>query len=214
MASHLLWFRLPKGRVWHVAASGAQVALCGQAIPSRGERQPKRPPFGARPCPDCESVGAEALNALSAAGIKHMELPAEPPVPFRRDELTVFGDTVILDEAQGEFVSRAFLGTPLRMVVEPNYDGPPIVGDFGSTAIALPACEDCGHAFGNHDSLGVCQDVDENGDACECGEYLAVCHCGHPWALHDQDDGDCYFVFEEEPNGRQCACTEFRPVAS
>jgi len=25
MASHLLWFRLPKGRVWHVAASGARL---------------------------------------------------------------------------------------------------------------------------------------------------------------------------------------------
>ncbi len=67
MSSHLLWFRLPKGRVWHVAASGALVALCGQSIPARGERQPKRPPFGARPCPDCDAVMGEAERAMSAA---------------------------------------------------------------------------------------------------------------------------------------------------
>lgn len=74
MSSHLLWFRLPNGRVWHVAASGSPVALCGQSIPARGERQPKRPPFGARPCPDCDSVELEVGVAMGAAKISHRGL--------------------------------------------------------------------------------------------------------------------------------------------
>ena len=72
MASHLLFFRLPKGRVWHVACSGALVALCGQSIPARGERQPKRPPFGARPCPDCRGVNTESFLALASATQYHL----------------------------------------------------------------------------------------------------------------------------------------------
>ena len=169
MASHLLWFRLPKGRVWHVACSGALVALCGQSIPARGERQPTRPPFGARPCPDCDMVAVEAGIAIAAAQLARSVMETGVTDP----ELVTLPD----------------------LLAEPEF----------------PACEDCGHVFNNHDSLGVCQDVDENGDACECGEYLVLCTCGHLWALHDQDDGDCYFVFEEEPNGRQCSCVEFRP---
>ena len=83
MSSHLLWFRLRSGRVWHVAASGSPVALCGQSLPARGERQPKRPPFGARPCPDCESVNAEAQVALHAAADRHsavlaVRVPTDP----------------------------------------------------------------------------------------------------------------------------------------
>ena len=44
MASHLLWFRLKSGKVWHVSV-GRGGALCGQIVPQfGGERQPKRPP--------------------------------------------------------------------------------------------------------------------------------------------------------------------------
>lgn len=77
MASRLLWFRLVRGKVWHVAASGSPVALCGQQIPERGERQPK-PPFGARPCPDCDSASAEAWRALYDARAKcGSDIPAK-----------------------------------------------------------------------------------------------------------------------------------------
>ena len=83
MASHLLFFRLPKGRVWHVACSGAQVALCGQSIPARGERQPKRPPFGARPCPDCDLVASEvgyAIDEATVARYKQEHPDSDPEV--------------------------------------------------------------------------------------------------------------------------------------
>lgn len=86
MASHLLWFRLPKGRVWHVSCSGAPVALCGQSIPARGERQPKRPPFGARPCPDCDAVALESQVALVAAGISHRGLTPRAARPLTDPE--------------------------------------------------------------------------------------------------------------------------------
>lgn len=190
MSSHLLWFRLPKGRVWHVAASGALVALCGQSIPARGERQPKRPPFGARPCPDCDNVAVEAATALGLAITSH-----KGPTPV----------VVVNPRQSGKSLQYAeWSADPEDLLTSAAVPKPEV-------PTALPVCEDCGHVFGNHDSLGVCQDVDENGDACECGEYILLCACEHTWALHDQDDGDCYYVFEEEPNGRQCACTEFRP---
>lgn len=82
MASRLLWFRLPKGRVWHVSASGAPVSLCGQSIPARGERQPRRPPFGARPCPDCDAVSTEARTSIDDALLRRRltEHDARPPL--------------------------------------------------------------------------------------------------------------------------------------
>lgn len=82
MASHLLFFRLSHGKVWHVACSGALVALCGQSIPARGERQPKRPPFGARPCPDCGAVSLEASKAWTDALDRFTAvLNVRPPIP-------------------------------------------------------------------------------------------------------------------------------------
>lgn len=83
MASHLLWFRLAHGKVWHVAASGSPVALCGQSLPARGERQPKRPPFGARPCPDCNLVSSEAMSSIGdalvrAALMREQRIPTDP----------------------------------------------------------------------------------------------------------------------------------------
>jgi len=182
MASHLLWFRLPKGRVWHVACSGALVALCGQSIPARGERQPKRPPFGARPCPDCDMVGFEAQLSIAAAQLVRSTMETGVTDP----EIVTLPD--LLDSSQeGE-----------------------------KPEVEFPACEDCGHPFGNHDSLGVCQDVDENGDACECGEYLSLCTCGHPWALHDVDTGECCYEYEDPEDGTEtsCTCLTFRPVGS
>lgn len=56
--SPLLFFRLRQGKVWHVACAGAHVALCGEEVPERSERQPKRPPYGGRVCPSCASVSA------------------------------------------------------------------------------------------------------------------------------------------------------------
>ncbi|MBK7823575.1 MAG: hypothetical protein IPJ61_21550 [Tessaracoccus sp.] len=141
MASHLLWFRLPKGRVWHVACSGAQVALCGQSIPARGERQPKRPPFGARPCPDCDNVSAQVEFAMcDALRIRYEQEHPEDPgpyqhriIPMQSSEPLLAGLTVTdVGEDEGDMVSRAFLGTPLPMVVEPSMTGNQvIVGDFG-----------------------------------------------------------------------------------
>ena len=176
MASHLLWFRLPKGRVWHVACSGALVALCGQSIPARGERQPKRPPFGARPCPDCYGVTTEAVLALSAATESHSPRVYAPDLE------------------------------PDLLVASQEGENP---------EVELPVCEDCGHPFATHDSSGVCRDLTENGDDCECDEYLVMCVCGHPWALHDVDTSECCYRDEETAEADAepvCGCEQFRPV--
>jgi len=67
VSAELLWFRLRQGKVWHLACGGASVGLCGEPLPARGERQPKRPPFGGRPCPSCVEVSALAEFALAEA---------------------------------------------------------------------------------------------------------------------------------------------------
>ena len=206
MASHLLWFRLPKGRVWHVACSGALVALCGQSIPARGERQPKRPPFGARPCPDCHLVADEARQAIIAAVVSH-----KGPMVLVGEE----GPELFEFKKPGEVMltSRENPGVDLVAALRQSVEA-----IQARRASGFPACEDCGHTFGNHDSLGVCQDVDENGDACECSEYLALCSCGHPWALHDVDTGECCFQpdrrVDQADEPKSCRCEQFRPVAS
>lgn len=74
-----------------------------------------------------------------------------------------------------------------------------------------PACEDCGHGRDEHSGSGVCTAYDESGDACECNEYLALCACGHPWGLHDVDDGECCVIDEDLTVG-ECDCREFVPM--
>ena len=130
MSSHLLWFRLPKGRVWHVAASGSPVALCGQSLPARGERQPKRPPFGARPCPDCDSVSAEAWRALSDARAKRGgDIPANGIQPDVTRPLTLPAALADRFGVQREYVVR----TP----TDPEVDGdlPDLLGQDGEVTV-------------------------------------------------------------------------------
>ena len=102
MSSHLLWFRLRSGRVWHVAASGAHVALCGQPLPARGERQPKRPPFGARPCPDCGTVSLEVSKALTDAFGRFTAVTLARPLTDPEDD----GDLPDLLGQDGEVTVR------------------------------------------------------------------------------------------------------------
>ncbi len=78
MGDKLLWFRLTQGKVWHVATAGSPVAVCGMPVEQGRERQPKRPPFGARPCPDCADVANQAVVAIGAA--EGNRFPAYAPV--------------------------------------------------------------------------------------------------------------------------------------
>lgn len=71
MSRPFMWFRLYRGRVWHVrpgTEAFAELALCGAAPVDTGEEQATRPPRGAKPCPECmavagsiEEAGLEAL---------------------------------------------------------------------------------------------------------------------------------------------------------
>lgn len=78
MNSKLLFFRLTQGKVWHVATAGSPMAVCGMPVEQGRERQPKRPPFGARPCPDCADVANQAVTAIGAA--EGNRFPAYAPV--------------------------------------------------------------------------------------------------------------------------------------
>ena len=149
MSSHLLWFRLRSGRVWHVAASGSPVALCGQSLPARGERQPKRPPFGARPCPDCDAVSAEAWRALFDARAKRGgDIPAngiQPEVTRAltgHDHFEFAGATVTSGSLTGtveiEYVSPEFRAAMLgRTPTDPEDDGdlPDLLGQDGEVTV-------------------------------------------------------------------------------
>ncbi len=86
--SAISWFRLPRGRVWHVALGGR--ALCGEWIPQRGgEWLPGLPPFGARVCSACndvdERVGQNIAQAMGRADV---------PLPVGDDDLV---DAEIVD---------------------------------------------------------------------------------------------------------------------
>ena len=78
-----LWFRLRSGRVWHVAASGSPVALCGQSSRLAASGQPKRPPVRREAVPGLRGVNAEAQVALHAAADRHsavlaVRIPTDP----------------------------------------------------------------------------------------------------------------------------------------
>ena len=60
------WFRLYRGRVWHLRLTDAVYALCGQPQ-APGEDQPDRPPFGGRPCPYCFQAAGALVESISIA---------------------------------------------------------------------------------------------------------------------------------------------------
>lgn len=68
MARPTTWFRLARGRVWHVRQGSidefAELALCGAADYS-GEQLEDAPPVGGKPCPECLA----AAEAIVLAGI-------------------------------------------------------------------------------------------------------------------------------------------------
>lgn len=75
MSNSISWFRLPRGRVWHVALGG--LGLCGERLPARGgEWQPNLPPFGARPCSECVAVTEKVADTIAIAqGLRDAKLP-------------------------------------------------------------------------------------------------------------------------------------------
>ena len=164
MASHLLWFRLPKGRVWHVACSGSLVALCGQTVPSdRGERQPKRPPFGARPCPDCEAVAVEAQVAIVGARAKLASPPQSRPALGQMPLHARFPDCAACEHSFDEH----------------GWDGACLEGGpEGCRCTEYQAACTCGHPWALHDvDSAECTEPrsdDDSGDQCPCSAFVAV----------------------------------------
>ena len=71
MSRPVTWFRLYRGRVWHVRAGAigslVERALCG-AEPYSGEELEDRPPWGGKPCPECVSVARRMVEAGIEAG--------------------------------------------------------------------------------------------------------------------------------------------------
>lgn len=78
MPRPLTFFRLPRGKVWHVSQHASPVSLCGEDFPLvSGEEQPGRPPYGGRPCPRCAEVAIEAQTALTWAELAHVARQSE-----------------------------------------------------------------------------------------------------------------------------------------
>lgn len=96
--SSISWFRLPRGRVWHVALTFADVvvqrsvgrALCGAFLPVHGgEWQPLLPPNGARICSECTDVDERIGNAIA-----HAVRRADEPLPVGDEQVV---DSEIVD---------------------------------------------------------------------------------------------------------------------
>lgn len=93
MSRPIVWFRVPRGRVWHVRFGTVDewsvLALCGAADYS-GESQEAAPPTGGKPCPSCLA----AASTITEAGIEaRAKWAARHPVDPWADEV---GDAEIL----------------------------------------------------------------------------------------------------------------------
>lgn len=89
--SGISWFRLPRGRVWHVAL-GAR-ALCGAMLPGMGgEWQRNLPPMRARVCSECVDADLRLRDNITQALDR-----GDLPLPL--------GDDQIVD---AEFVDAEF----------------------------------------------------------------------------------------------------------
>lgn len=90
--SAISWFRLPRGRVWHVAL-GAR-GLCGERLPVRGgEWQPNLPPMRARVCSECVDADLRLRDNISQALDRR-----DVPLPMGDDQVV---DAEIVDDGDG-----------------------------------------------------------------------------------------------------------------
>jgi hypothetical protein len=66
MSRPIQWFRLYRGRVWHVHAgeeTAWAIALCGQPVEQGTENLAAEPPRGGKPCPECLAVAGGIEDA-------------------------------------------------------------------------------------------------------------------------------------------------------
>lgn len=67
MARPLIWFRLYRGKVWHLKHFGDTSALCGQADERYSERVAGPVPENARLCEACGAASDAIADAISLA---------------------------------------------------------------------------------------------------------------------------------------------------
>lgn len=80
--SSISWWRLPRGRVWHVAVNGFR-SLCDVQLPARGgEWQAPLPPMRARVCSECVAADLRLRDNITQALDRR-----DVPLPLGDDQI-------------------------------------------------------------------------------------------------------------------------------
>lgn len=178
MARPVTWFRLYRGRVWHVRPGDtddfATLAMCGQPH-AAGEELLDRPPLGGKPCPECtqavEQIAETARQALHEWA-RRQEPTLDAPVPddVIEDEI-LDEDEVLADSgsvcACGHYDADHDIDTHECCAithVTPDAFSTCTCERFEATAL----CQRCEHPTSAHNDDDGCTDLDDLGDACEC----------------------------------------------
>ena len=62
------WWRLYRGKVWHVSLAGDPAGMCGQDAEVHAERTTTYPPVNARICSDCTTAALQLYEITQGAG--------------------------------------------------------------------------------------------------------------------------------------------------
>lgn len=96
MPSPVSWFRLYRGKVWHVGFA-QDAAACGSERPADAEAVGERAPANARVCGDCVTAALHLYSLAQSAQMgdprhpRNREYPVPPPAEPTDEELVLLG---------------------------------------------------------------------------------------------------------------------------
>ncbi len=96
MPSPVSWFRLYRGKVWHVGFA-QDAAACGSERPADAETVGERAPANARVCGDCVTAALHLYSLAQSAQMgdprhpRNRKYPVPPPAEPTDEELALLG---------------------------------------------------------------------------------------------------------------------------
>ena len=174
MSRPISWYRLYRGKVWHVGWA-ADAAACGAEPGAWAESVGERAPVNARICGDCVSTVRHLYGLVLAAEAGD---PRKPFDPWAHGEALIAAEDGASDAeapaATPEPATVDLVGA-LRGAIEAARDRRlAAVPDVG---VDEWPCGSCGHPNSDHDCVdGTCTVADDAFDAA-AGEPLGPCEC-------------------------------------
>lgn len=152
MSRPISWYRLFRGKVWHVGFA-QDAAACGSERPADAETVGERAPVNARVCGDCASAVRHLYGLVLAAEAGD---PRKPLDPWAAGEALIAAEDILCVTCG-----------------RPDHEGRLCAAD---DLVEWP-CGSCGHPNLDHDyGDGSCMVADDAFDAA-AGESLGPCEC-------------------------------------